>query len=173
VSSAPSCAKLYEQKLTLFFDSRVVGEVKDDEDTDILASGKKRKRERTNYSEKEMLKDFDLAIGGRYAEEDDDKNSVASDYSDAGDNDSSEEDAEFYQNEDLNQIVKGVKITRTKKDERHYWGGVGPTQWSKGDVELVLRKMQAFGYGNIAWDDFFKKSMPFSKVYKPEELRYV
>lgn len=147
--------------------------MKDDEDTGILASGKKRKRERTNYSEKEMLKDFDLAIDGHFAEEDNDNNSVASDYSDAGGDDSSEEDAIQYLSEDLKQIVQDVKNTRTKKDERHSWGGAGPTQWSKYDVELLLKTMQAFGYGNISWDDFFKKSMPFSKSYKPEELRYV
>lgn len=40
--------------------ARVVGEVKDDEDDEILPSSKKRKRTDKSYSEKEMLKDFDL-----------------------------------------------------------------------------------------------------------------
>lgn len=158
------------------FRLRVVGEVKDDEDNDILASGMKRKRERTNYSEREMLKDFDLAIDGKYSDYGDDNqdnNSVCSEYSDAGDNSSDEKNIDGYENEDLKQIVKDVRNNnKKKKDERHKWGGGGVTQWAREDVELLLKCLQTFGYGNISWDQFFsKQTMCLSKVYKPEELR--
>jgi hypothetical protein len=168
-------------------------------DTDILASGKKRKRERTNYSEKEMLKDFDLAIG-KYAsyDDDNDNNSVASEYSDAPDNSSDEEEAlDSFENEELKMIVKDAKSSHKKNDERHQWGGVSSTDWTKNgkakqecvlycifisslffiviycnaDVEQILRCLQMYGYGNIEWDQLFKKAMPLSKAHKPEELR--
>lgn len=150
--------------------------MKDDElDNDILASGMKRKRERTNYSEKEMLRDFDLAIGGRYQDyaEDNDNASVSSAYSDTADNSSDEEGMDGFENEELKQIVRDVKKnSQKKKDERHQWGGTGATQWTKDDVEQFLKCIQSYGYGNISWDKFFsKQTMRLSKVYPPEELR--
>ena len=144
--------------------------MKDDEDGDILASGKKRKRERTNYSEKEMLKDFDHAIG-KYASYDDD-DSVASEYSNVADDSEDEDDIGEIENEHLKRIAKDVKSSHTKTEERHQWGGASVTDWSKDDVEQVLKCLQSYGYGNIPWNEFLSKQrLPLSKTYKPEELR--
>ena len=96
-----------------------------EEDDNILASGKKRKREKTNYSEKEMLKDFD------FADYDSDNNSAVSEYNDAAENFSDEEDDEEFENEDLTKIVKAIKHSHTKKDDRHQWGGASSTDWTK------------------------------------------
>lgn len=118
-----------------------------------------------------MLKDFDHAIG-KYASYDDD-DSVASEYSNnAADNSSDEEDVDEIENEDLRRIAKDVKSSHTKTEERHQWGGASWTDWSKEDVEQVLKCLQCYGYGNIPWDEFLsKKRLPLTKTYKPEELR--
>ena len=110
--------------------ARVVGEVKDDEDDEILPSGKKRKRGHTNYSESEMLKDFDQAIGRQPDGEDDDNKSAASEYIDEG-RSSDDEINEGVENEELMDIFKAVKSSQKKKEERHQWGGVTSTEWTK------------------------------------------
>eukprot|EP00804_Cyclotella_cryptica_P025678 CCRYP_002891-RD/>CCRYP_002891-RD protein AED:0.05 eAED:0.05 QI:284/1/1/1/1/1/17/975/2223 len=154
------------------FWTKVVGEVKDGDDDEILPSGKKRKRGHTNYSESEMMKDFDQAIGPQpdYGEDDDNK-SAASEYSAEGGS-SDDEDLEGVENEELKEIVKAVKSSHKKKEERHQWGGLTSTEWTKDDVEQVLKCLQTFGYGNISWDRFFSHQvMPLSKSYKPEEMK--
>jgi len=120
------------------FWSKVVGEVKDDGDDDILASGVKRKRERTNYSEKEMMKDFERAIG-RYADYEDinENNSGISEYSDKASGSSDDEDLDGFQSEALKKIVKDMKNSHKKKDERHQWGGINLTHWNKDGKYLL------------------------------------
>ena len=120
------------------FWSKVVGEVKDDGDDDILASGVKRKRERTNYSEKEMMKDFERAID-RYADYEDinENNSGISEYSDKASGSSDDEDLDGFQSEALKKIVKDMKNSHKKKDERHQWGGINLTHWNKDGKYLL------------------------------------
>ena len=105
----------------------------DDGDDNILASGKKRKREKTNYSEKEMLKGFDFA--DYYS----DNNSTVSEY-DIAENmsDDDDDDEEQFENEDLTKIVKVIKHSHTKKDERHRWGGASSTDWTKDGKQLQI-----------------------------------
>lgn len=165
----------------------------------ILASGQKRKRGKTDYSEKAILKDLDAAIrGGRYMNgigdsDDDDDKSVQSEYSDTG-NSSVDESLDNVENEKLKAIVKATKTT---KNERHQWGGKAASEWLKDgelfarvfvlcsslppnspfysyirstDAEQVLKALQTFGYGNVPWNQFIA-SMTLSKSMKPDELK--
>ena len=78
-----------------------------------------------------MLKDFDQAIGRQtdYGDDDDNKSAV-SDYSYEGSS-SAYEDIESVENEELKEIVRAVKSSSKKKEERHQWGGVTSTEWEK------------------------------------------
>ncbi len=150
------------------FWTKVVGEVKEEVNEDDVA-GKKRKRSEKSYNENEYHKKLNAVFKGigDAASSDgdgDDNVSVASEYSDSGD-----ETLGSALSEDLKTIVKATKSH--KKEERHKWGGSGPKEWKNTDAEHVLRALHAFGYGNISWEKFQAFLIP--KLSKPMQLEEI
>jgi hypothetical protein len=148
------------------FWTKVVGEAKEETKEDDLA-GKKRKRSEKSYNEREYHKKLDAVFKGTGSFSDmegDDVNddaSVASEYSDSGD-----ETLASVFSEDLRAIAKATKSH--KKEERHRWGGSGAKEWKNSDADHVLKALNSFGYGNIAWEKF--QSQLASQLSKPMHL---
>ena len=70
----------------------------------------------------------------------------------------------------LKKLMERKKITLSKK-ERTRWGGKKLTEWSKPDVEVVLKSINRFGYGNKHWNILYTEmETEFSKKYDEVEV---
>jgi len=107
----------------------MVGEAKPEEES-IL---KPRKRNQANYNEENL---WDKNIKQALKFDADGEAFSESDESDGEDSDESAEDPSL--------------------EERYRWGGPGPDNWKKDQVESVLESIEQHGYGMIPWDQFFK-----------------
>ena len=148
------------------FWTKVVGEVKQDEEDEELG---KRKRGQHSYNEKEYLKELDIAIrdGVPQDSDADDNASQSSEFSDPGED--SDDESLNLDNEALITIVKATKSR--KKDERYVWGGGSQSQWKQVDAEHLINKaLLLFGYGNIPWDKLIAV-LSLSKTMKPDEVK--
>lgn len=56
--------------------------------------------------------------------------------------------------------------------ERARWGGVGVTEWSKDDAETLVKGILAFGFGNLAWNEFISR-INLKKVYDETEVSHL
>lgn len=109
---------------------KMVGEGKDDGDTDDL-TGKRRKRTVTNYSEGAYEKRVEQSLLTSDAEGDDDD-----------DDDDSEDDESYGSGDDK------------EPRERRLWGGTKPSQWKLEEARKLLTILQAHGYGTVSWSRF-------------------
>jgi len=151
------------------FWQKVVGD-KVEEDKQVELTGQKRKRAKTNYSERDYLKELDAQIlNGTGASDDDDSSAASSGYNNIG-NESVEDTFEYdlIENDDLKKIIRATK-SKNKK-ERHTWGGMAPNEWTQPDAEQVLKGLMSFGYNNIPLDSFIS-SLSLSRSYKREEIK--
>ena len=153
------------------FWTKVVGEAKEEEAEELG----KRKRAQNNYSEKLYSQRIDAALrgdgGGVESDDDngdnDDANSVHSEFSDTG---ALSED-ETLDNESLRLIVKATKeAAKRKKDQRYKWGGAAKSLWQLKDADAVLRTLQSYGYGNLPWEKFVSL-LSLSKPMKLDDIK--
>ncbi|EJK61181.1 hypothetical protein THAOC_18377, partial [Thalassiosira oceanica] len=125
------------------FWTKVVGEAKEEEAEELG----KRKRAQNNYSEKLYSQQIDAAIrgdgGAAESDDDDDANSVHSEFSDTGNH----SEGESLDNESLRLIVKTTK--EAAKNEK------GP---------------ESYGYGNWPWEKFMSL-LSLSKPMKLDEIK--
>lgn len=54
-------------------------------------------------------------------------------------------------------------------NERFRWGGSLPSEWTKDDVESLIKALSTFGYNRMAWKDFVNHS-DLSKEYDLQEV---
>jgi chromodomain-helicase-DNA-binding protein 7 len=151
------------------FWKKMVGEAKVDAD-DLIASGKKRKRSEALYSETAYDKKFDgtLFLSGSDSSGDSDSDSDEWSVQDAGSESlaSSDKSAEGGSGQAAKKLVK-------KKKERAKWGGSKWNQWDKTDATKLLKALQMYGYGNLAWDEFVAKASIDMTNLDVEEVRSV
>lgn len=152
------------------FWKKMVGEGKVEDDSTDLA-GKKRKRTQANYSER----DYDRRLTGTLGSGGSDSESSSSSNESDSESDNWDDDDEDLV-ADTSAENEGGKIGRTKrirkKKEKSRWGGTGPTEWEKADVEKVFKALQMYGYGNLEWDVFSKKlDISREGQYSIEEVR--
>lgn len=151
------------------FWKKMVGEAKVDDD-ELLASGKKRKRSEALYSETAYDKKLNgtLLLSGSDSSDDSDSDSDEWSVQDAGreSTDSSDKSVEGETGQPANKLVK-------KKKERAKWGGSKWNQWDKKDATKLVKALQTYGYGNLAWDDFVAKSSIDMTNLDVDEVRTV
>mmetsp|Transcript_21082 Transcript_21082/g.58594 ORF Transcript_21082/g.58594 Transcript_21082/m.58594 type:complete len:2371 (-) Transcript_21082:379-7491(-) len=125
------------------FWSKMVGEAKPEEES-IL---KPRRRNQTNYDEKNWDRNLQKALRFGVGDESDV-------FSDSDDDDDDDESAEG------------------DVQERTRWGGPQPEHWGRDQVESVLARIEKNGYGLIPWDQFVTE-LPkgFDKFPKKEVHR--
>ena len=164
------------------FWKKVVGEAKAEKLNDLL--GKKRKRAKTNYNERDYERQIEAHLGdGVFMtsdEEAEDSDDAASDSSDGQESSSIDYDHEFnfspnykLQDETL-EIIKEAKKKNAQKKERTRWGGNKRTEWVKSDVEVIIKFLYCYGYGNLPWQDLLEKVEPeLSKPYGQFEVCFV
>ncbi|CAB9496158.1 CHD3-type chromatin-remodeling factor PICKLE [Seminavis robusta] len=107
------------------FWQKMVGEGQDDGEEDDL-TGKRRKRNVTNYSEAHYGKKVEASLRLSDAEDDDD--------------DEESGDDESYGSDDEGQ-----------KRERHRWGGSRPSDWKKDEAKKLIGLLHGHGYGALGW----------------------
>jgi len=135
------------------FWKKMVGEAKFEE-KDVLQSGKKRSRNKAIYNEKL----FDQGLIDTIGESDVDSTSGGSDEEfEQSDGVADELDEFDFSKEMKNDHLKRLmQRSRTELDrvERKRWGGKTVHQWMKEDVDLLVKLLLRYGYGNIPWDSF-------------------
>jgi hypothetical protein len=145
-------------------------------------AGKKRKRNKTNYSER----DFDQKIEGAIVMSDDGGSSSSAEF-DSDSDDESLQDGSPHSIKDLADSdagkaaappvpgatkPRGKKIKKRKK-EKARWGGSGMDEWSKSDVNVLLKALHSYGYGNHSWEDFRDKAGLSKTKYSVDAVRVV
>lgn len=123
------------------FWKKMVGESNMEEAIDPLTA-KRRRRNETNYSEKDYMQklEFSLAVSG----------------DDASDSDASDSDADDDEEED------GLT-------ERSRWGGSTAKDWQKDHALNLVKTLLSFGYGAVDWGEVMKH-LDFRGTIDDEEV---
>ncbi len=159
------------------FWKKMVGEAKvnDNDDYDIIKSGKKRARKHANYNEKIMNSELDrqILLSGNDSDSERSSSSVDSVFSDNQDQNYEYNLANSNprRNSLLNEllVIKRAEIAET---ERRRWGGFKKSEWTIKDAELVLSCLHKYGYNNVKWDVFLETFRRVaSKDYDTEEIQ--
>jgi hypothetical protein len=121
------------------FWKKMVGEAKVDETA--VETGKKRKRKQANYSEVAYKRQLDDQLRLSESEE-----------SDSSSDDIQEDDF------DEDDASDGSGSPRKKrKKEYAKWGRKDSQGWKRNDADRLVKGLQAYGYGNMSWEDFGEK----------------
>jgi hypothetical protein len=121
------------------FWKKMVGEAQVDE-TEV-ETGKKRKRKQANYSEVAYKRQFDDQL--KLSE------------SDESDSDSDEIREDDFDEDDASDESGSQR--KKRKKEYAKWGRKDSQGWKRNDADRLVKGLQAYGYGNMPWEDFSKK----------------
>jgi len=150
------------------FWTKTVGEANPENDFSLLRD--KRMRNAANYTDE----DFPGFVDAQSTTFSDDDSSFASDKS-YNCSDDGEVDFDLSQQAMLtNKFLEDIRrheIRKRELRERSKWGGRLRFHWEKNDVVSIIRHLERFGYGNLAWEDFVKVVRPdLSKEYEINEV---
>jgi hypothetical protein len=122
------------------FWSKMIGVTKAEEN--VIEHGKKRRRRMTNYSESQYGKSIDQTIGD-----------LASDQSQSDE----ARDDDFDENEISDSSTSNSPRKKLKVESTN-WGRKNAEGWTRVDVEKVVKGLLSYGYANITWENFRKKT---------------